>query len=108
MTRRLFGLIWALLSVSCLSKTVEASANHEAEMAKRVIASELRTGSSESEIVEFFRRHRWPFDFDSFEQRFRSDVYRAPEKTHTVMVYVYVNEKREFVRSDVEVAVTFF
>jgi hypothetical protein len=108
MARRLLCLVCVLLSVGCLSNAAETRAKSEAERAKQIITSELRAGSSESEIVDFFRRHRWPFDFDDFDNRFRSDMYRAPEKTHTVMVYVYVNERREFVRSDVEVAVTYF
>jgi len=100
--------MWALLSGGCLDSGVDARARVEAEKARRAIASELHAGSSGAEIEGFFRRHGWPFDFDETDQRFRSDVYRAPEKTHTVMLYIYVNRKRELVRSDVQVAITYF
>lgn len=108
MNRRTFCYLWALLSSGCLDAGVDARARAEAEKARRALATELHVGSSRAEIEEFFSRHRWPFDFDDFDQRFRSDVYRAPEKTHTVMVYVYVNKAREFVRSDVRVDITYF
>jgi len=107
MTRRAFCL-WSLLNGSCLSAGADARARAEAEKAKQAITRELRIGSSESEIRGFFKRHGWSFDFDNFDQRFRGDVYRAPEKTHAVIVYIYIDKEREFVRSDVQVDITYF
>lgn len=102
----MFCQLWTVLGAGCTSGP-DARAHAEAEKAKRLIAVELRVGSSGSEIEKFFNRHGWPFDYDESERRFRSDVYRAPERTHTVMVYIYVDKKREFVRSDVQVDITF-
>lgn len=86
----------------------DSRARIEEEKAKRAIAAELHVGSSEAEIRAFFARRHWPIYFDDFEQRFYGDVYRAPEKTHTVLAYVYVNKNRELVRSEVHVDITFF
>jgi len=107
MSRRLFLHFWLVLASACADKRSELRAQAEAEKARHAIAAELTVGDSQSKIEEFFRRHGWLFDFDQFLVCFRAVVYRAPEKTHQVTAYIYVNGKRQLVRTEVDVAVTF-
>lgn len=109
--RALFCAWMVLMSGSCRSnqnKPVEdARAQLEAENARRAIATELEAGSSEAHIREFFKRHQWDFGFDEYQSRFSARVYRSSERTQT-NVYIYVNQNKEFVRSDVQVHYTYF
>lgn len=98
------GTMLAMVQSGCGSG--DARAREEAEKAKRLIASELTTGSSEDEIISFFRRHKWSFDFDDVGSQFFAVPYRAPQSTHTVTACIHVNRKRELVRTEVQIDVT--
>lgn len=104
MTRRRLCGLWLLLTVGCMDPNAATKAEKEAEKARKLIATELHVGSSAEQIADFGRRHGWSFRFDDFQQRFYTNIYRAPENTHAVAVYVYVNEQRQLVRSEVKIA----
>lgn len=103
------NFLYALCLVAglgCSNKEAEAKAQAEAEKARRAIAAELHVGSSAAEIKAFGDRHGWSFGFDEDQERFDANIYTAPENTHDVMVALYVNGKRELVRSEVKIART--
>lgn len=92
--------------LGCSNQQAEAEAQAEAARVRGLIASELQVGRSEAEIKVFGERHSWHFRFDEGQARFRANVYTTPENTHDVLVFLYVNGKREFVRSEVKIART--
>jgi len=87
-------------------QSYQAHATAEAEKARRLIAEELKVGTSATEIADFFKRHQWPFAYEKSFERFVSDMYRSPDGILTVVVDIYVNANKEFVRSEVKVHVT--
>lgn len=105
--RKFFQLVSLSLVSSACDSGSEARAQAEAEKARRTIVKELKVGSPEAEVVEFFKRHGWKFYFDDSDARFVGEVYRSREKSHVVTAYIYVNAKKELVRSDVRIDVTF-
>jgi hypothetical protein len=85
----------------------EAEANAAAQSARQAIASDLKVGSSESEIRTFFQRHGWRCGFEEEEYRFHCKVFRSPEGTRTDLD-IYVDAVKTFVRSDVQVNYTYY
>jgi hypothetical protein len=95
-----------MTGLACSNKEAETKAQAEAEKARGAIAAELHVNSSAADIKAFGDRHGWHFSFDEDQARFRANVYTTPENTHNVLVFVYVNGKRELVRSEVKIART--
>ncbi len=106
MKLKLIYAVCLLAVLNCSNKEAETKAQAAAERARRAIASELHVGSSAAEIKAFGDRHGWSFGFDEDQARFDANIYTAPENTHDVLVALYVNGKREFVRSEVKIART--
>jgi hypothetical protein len=93
-------------ALGCSNQEAETKAQAEAQKARQAIAAELHVGSSATDIKVFGDRHSWRFSFDEDQARFRSNVYTTAGNTHNVLVFLYVNPKREFVRSEVKIART--
>lgn len=92
---------------SCGPWIYEVRARAEAEKARHAIATELKVGSPEPDILAFFARHKWSVTYDDIFHQFVSDMYRSPDDVFTVMVHIDVNEKKEFARYEVSVEVTY-
>lgn len=106
MKSKFFYAVCLAAGLGCSDKGAEAKAQAEAANARQAIAAELHVGSSAAEIKAFGDRHGWSFGFDEDQARFDAKIYTAPEHTHDVLVALYVNGKRELVRSEVKIART--
>ena len=99
MKRRLFVQLGILVGASCNSDDAHARAT--AKDAQATMNRELSMGDPETKIMDFFRRHKWLFEFDNDENRFYAEVFRSD--THLITAYVYVNKAKQFVRSEVQI-----
>jgi hypothetical protein len=106
MKMNFFYALCLFTGLGCSNQRAEEEAQAEAARVRSAIAGELHAGSSEAEIKLFGDRHSWHFSFDEDQARFRANVYTTPENTHDVLVFLYVNGKRELVRSEVKIART--
>ncbi|HTA92568.1 MAG TPA: hypothetical protein VK745_23480 [Polyangiaceae bacterium] len=97
MNRRVFLQIWGAMHLACSND--DARAKKEADDATKAISSALTKGSPESDIVAFFRRSGWWFDFGELDQSFAAEVYRS--QSHVVTAVVYVDKQRRFLRANV-------
>jgi hypothetical protein len=112
MMSRILCHLWLMLApFGCHSNRnthdYEAEANAAAELARHAVAAELKVGSAEPDILDFFKRHGWHCGFDEFQSRFYCPVFRSPEGTQ-VDLHIYVDAIKKFVRSDVQVHHTYY
>jgi hypothetical protein len=106
MKPKFFYALCLAAGLGCSNQEAETKAQTEAQKARQAIAAELHIGSSAAEIKDFGDRHHWTFGFDEDQARFDANIYTAPGNTHDVLVALYVNEKRELIRSEVKIART--
>ena len=76
----------------------------KAEEIKKLIASELHIGAEESIIEAFFERHGISYSYDRFNVRYQATVRNVssdPCVDQSVSIYIYVDEDKNFLSSEV-------
>lgn len=72
---------------------------------EKVISENLKQGSSEQEIVNFFESQGWNYGFNRHVGRFLASNPKEdtlPDIYGRNQIYIYVNDEKEFVRAEVE------
>lgn len=72
---------------------------------KRMMAKELKVGSTANEIEEFFTKHNITHSYDEFSQRYQAiirDIPGSSKANHAIVIYVYVNDEMKLQEYEVE------
>ena len=109
MTGRLVCLWWLIALMGCNTLIADNDRGKlQAEHAEARIRNELKVGSPESEVKTFLVHQGWLFDFDAFQGRFASVVYRSPDGSCVVTAYIYIDSSKRMNRSEVKVSLKHF
>lgn len=72
---------------------------------EKVISEYLKKGSQNQQIIDFFESRNWVFGFDRHLNRYRAR-YPQEDKRPAFLggnqTYIYVNDEKVFVRTEVE------
>lgn len=77
----------------------------KAEEVSNLIASELEVGAGAQAIEAFFERHEIVFSYNRFDHRYQAiirDVAEGPLVDQAIVIHVYVDHQRRFVRFEVK------
>lgn len=64
----------------------------------------LVSGSSAADIERFFEANKLPYTYDRFAQRYQSiirDVSKERGVDHAIVIHIYVDDARKFIRAEV-------
>ena len=81
-----------------------------AEDVRVAIEGKLTVGADTNRIESFFERHDLPYDYDRYANRYQSiirDVSRFPWVDKAIVIYIYVDHEKKFVRAEVRESLTF-
>ena len=76
----------------------------KAEEVRGLIAIELKVGASSHDIEEFFKRHKIGYSYDRFAHRYQGIIRSVDDSRivdQAVLIYIYVDEEKVFVSSEV-------
>jgi len=85
----------------CYGCDGNAVAKNEIE---KVIQNSLSSGTDNNEIINFLERENWIYDFDRHSNRYQArnpEEDKLPEVWGRNQIYIYVNEDKEFVHTEV-------
>ena len=71
---------------------------------KRLISDNLKVGASSARIGAFFEKHNIPYSYDGFSGRYQAivrDVGHDPSIHQAIVIHIYVDEYKNFVRATV-------
>lgn len=77
----------------------------KAEEVNNLITSELEVGAGAQAIETFFERHDMVFSYNRFDQRYQAiirDVAKDQKVDQAILIHVYVDDQRRFVRAEVK------
>ncbi len=97
------AFILVLVTPSCASSDSNSQKMTKEEVAE-LINNELSAGTHADQIEQFFKRNEWVFSYDWIRQRYQGiirDVSANPTVDHAIVIYIYVDESKRFVRSEV-------
>ena len=72
---------------------------------RRLIEDNLQVGASSEEIEAFLAKHFGGGSYDRFNRSYNAiirDVPHDPKVDQAVLIYIYVDENKRFVRSEVK------
>lgn len=72
---------------------------------EKVISENLKQGSQNLQIIDFFESQNWVFGFDRHLNRYQArdpEDDKRPAFLGGHQIYIYVNDEKEFVRAEVE------
>ncbi|MGC4068867.1 MAG: hypothetical protein QM784_30335 [Polyangiaceae bacterium] len=104
-----FGLTVVLRSSNSISSRLlhHPAAAPEAVLAKeraeRLLSSKIARGFALERVMQALRAEGWAFEDDSYNQRYAATIYRSPNRTQTVVVYLYFDGKGNLSNSEVKV-----
>jgi hypothetical protein len=81
-----------------------------AEEVKSTIGRELAQGASADAIERFFTTHKLQYTYDRFAKRYQSvirDASADPNVDQAIVIHVYVDDSKTFVRGEVRDSFTY-
>ncbi len=72
---------------------------------EKIISENLKPGAENQKIIDFLENQNWVYDFDRYVGRYQArnpDEDDLPQVRGRNQIYIYVNDKKEFVRAEIE------
>lgn len=89
----------------CVSVVHSRGIMHTTEAVSERIEAELSVGATSEEIEEFFVDAGLGFSYDRFNSRYQSiirDIPGGPRVDHAIVIHIYVDSHRQYLRHDVQ------
>jgi len=89
-----------LLCLGCLYSDVMSK-----EEIENLISQNLKLGSTNKEIITFFKNQDWVYGFNRHLNRYRArdpEEDTLPEYLGRHRIYIYVDDEKKFIRAEVE------
>lgn len=83
------------LLVACGS-TLDVTASE----VEQKISSELSPGDGYGKIEAYFEKEGLPFSYDEFNSRYQSIIRETDSSFHAIVIYVYVDGDRNFIKAE--------
>lgn len=82
---------------------VEHMNKEKAGEVRQAIAEELRVGAEAQYIESFFERHGITYSYDRFNQSYNGIIRDvSPVFGQSILIHIYVDDHRRFIRAEVE------
>jgi hypothetical protein len=96
--------ILILFSLVALLVGCDASADMNAKTVDEILRRELQVGDSQQKIEAILSKAKIEYSFDEFNQRYqciiRDPSASKPKGYHSIVVHVYVNSERRYLKHE--------
>ena len=97
-----------VLMVIVVSFLLMTSCSEDKEMTTEIVTAmikdELVVGAAANDIEAFFEERGLPYTYDRFAKRYQSiirDVSSDPKVDQAIVIYIYVDDEKQFIREEV-------